>query len=262
MQKSALAVVMCSTFAAVALGFAPAAAPPSKGTVKDTTKQLEKGAKQVEKDVKDAAKSVTGQDGSPDPAMAAWMKFMTPGPEHAELAKLVGMWDIDSTMWMAPGAPPTRSAMSARFEMMLGGRYLKETTTGEFEGQPFEGVGVVGFDNGTRQHVMTWFDNMGTGIIHGTGTMSADGKTCSWKATGTDPMTGKPSMMRMEKTIVDANTFKFDMFSPGPDGKEFKNMAMTYTRRGTTGATTPAAPTRPNTPTAPTTPSTPTAPKR
>jgi len=261
MQKFALAVVVCSTFTAVALGLTPAATPPTKGPAAPKVPSKET-VKQFEKDVKEAVDKVAGQDGSPDPAMAAWVKFMTPGPEHAELARMAGMWDVDTTAWMAPGAPPTRSTMTARFEMLLGGRFLKETITGDFDGMPFEGVGIVGFDNGTRQHVMTWYDTMGTGIMQGTGTMSADGKVCTWKATGTNPMTGQPAPMRMEKTMVDANTFMFNMFAPGPDGKEFKNMAMTYTRRGTSGATAPTAPTRPTAPTAPTAPSTPAAPKR
>jgi hypothetical protein len=32
--------------------------------------------------------------------------------------------------------------------------------------------------------------------------------------------------------MVDENTFFFEMFSSGPDGKEFKNMEITYTRSG------------------------------
>ena len=30
-----------------------------------------------------------------------------PGAEHERLAKSVGTWDVDATMWMAPDAPPS-----------------------------------------------------------------------------------------------------------------------------------------------------------
>ncbi len=46
-----------------------------------------------------------------------------------------------------------------------------------------------------------------------------------------DPMTGKASYMRSEVTWMDANTFKNEMYGPGPDGKEFKRMEIVAKRK-------------------------------
>jgi hypothetical protein len=43
-------------------------------------------------------------------------------------------------------------------------------------------------------------------------------------------------MHRMVTTEKDANTRVFEMFVPGPDGKEMKVMTITYTRRAQKGA--------------------------
>ena len=54
--------------------------------------------------------------------MEAWMKYMTPGPEHQQMASMTGEWNAAVKMWMAPGAPVNESTGTAKFRMILGGR--------------------------------------------------------------------------------------------------------------------------------------------
>ncbi len=157
--------------------------------------------------------------------MQAMMTAMTPGEHHEHMKKLAGNHTYTMKMWMDPSAPPTESTGKRTSEFLLGGRFLEEKYSGTFMGMPFEGIGVLGFDNVQKQYVGTWIDNMGTGIMTSHGTCDKTG----WTMTGesSDPMTGKKWTSRSVVKIVDDNTFTMEMYGPGADGKEYKMMEMT-----------------------------------
>ena len=46
-----------------------------------------------------------------------------------------------------------------------------------------------------------------------------------------DPMTGKMTPMKEKLTIVDDDHHTFEMWMPGPDGKLFRMMEITYARK-------------------------------
>ena len=92
---------------------------------------------------------------------------------------------------------------------------------------PFHGFGISGHNNKTDKFQFCWIDNMGTGIMTGSGTFK--GKVLSWTATATDPMTGDHTM-RGTETFSDPDRFTATMYGPGPDGREYKIMELTYTR--------------------------------
>jgi hypothetical protein len=163
--------------------------------------------------------------------MEAMQKAMTPGEPHKHLARYAGDWTFTNKVWMAPNQPAMESGGTMHGETVLGGRYVQTTWTGNFMGQSFEGRGTDGYDNLSKQYVSTWMDNMGTGILYSTGTCDDKGMKCSLKGDMIDPMTGKKSYMRSEVTWMDANTFKNEMYGPGPDGKEFQWMEMTVKRK-------------------------------
>jgi hypothetical protein len=213
-----------------------------------------------------------GAAGQPpmDPAlakrMAASMNAGTPGLEHQKLVARTGEWDLAVKFWMVPGAPEQASTATATIEPILGGRFLRERVTGEMIGQPFNGEGILGYDNAAKQYVSTWIDSWSTGILESRGTSPDGGKTIEMTGTSTDPESGKPKTSRMVSTMPDGRTMKFESFNQGPDGKEFKSMEIIYTRRGAVGA--PPASGRPGSgtgaggrpPAAPNAPSRPTAP--
>ena len=161
-------------------------------------------------------------------AMQAMMAAMTPGEHHEHLKKLVGNHNYTMKMWMDPTAPPTESTGKRSAELLLGGRFLQEKFTGTFMGMPFEGIGLMGYDNVKKEYVGTWIDNMGTGMMTSHGQCDKTGWTMTGE--GTDPTTGKTWTSRSVVKIVDDNTFTMEMFAPGPDGKEFKMFEMTCKR--------------------------------
>jgi len=164
--------------------------------------------------------------------MEKMAKAATPGPQHQAMQKWVGDWDCTVKYQMDPSQPWQEAKSTATITSLLDGRYVQEVSTGEMMGQPFTGMGVYGFDNVTGKYVSTWIDNMGTGIMHSEGTSDATGKTITWNATMSDPMTGKATKERMVTTMVDDDHHTFEMYGVPPGGKkEMKMMTIDYARK-------------------------------
>ncbi|MBM4112112.1 MAG: DUF1579 domain-containing protein [Phycisphaerae bacterium] len=164
------------------------------------------------------------------PEMAAAMEFMQPCPEHEWLAKRAGTWKVTGKMWMAPEMPPTEIVGTSTYRMILGNRYLVEDVKSTMMGEPFEAMGVTGYNRATNKFQFAWMDTMGTAITGGTGIRSGDGKTLTSTMTTFDPMKGKDVTMRSVETEQDENTITMEMFAPGPTGAEMKMMELTYRR--------------------------------
>ncbi len=131
---------------------------------------------------------------------------------------------------MEPGKPPTESAGTCDFKVLLGGRFLQQEFNGDMMGQPYSGIGTSGYDNLRKRYVSTWIDSMSTGIFVMEGTASADGKTITLKG-GHDEVGGGYMTHRAVWKIVDANTQTFEMYGTHGKGKETKMMEITYTRK-------------------------------
>jgi hypothetical protein len=168
----------------------------------------------------------------PDSAamMKAWENYMTPGAYHQMFAKSDGTWNEEVTMWMDPAAPPMKSTATAVNKMIMGGRYQQSTHTGDFNGMPFEGLSIVGFDNAKKVFVSSWIDNMGTGIMNMEGKWDEKSKAVIFKGKSVDPMTGRDLMVREIFKIVDDNTQVLEMFD-NRMGKENKIMEIRFTRK-------------------------------
>ncbi|HEX9510261.1 MAG TPA: DUF1579 domain-containing protein [Puia sp.] len=165
-----------------------------------------------------------------DAAQKAWMAYMTPGPVHKMVAKSDGEWKADLTMWMAPGAAPTTSTASCTNKMILGGRYQESKYTGTFMGMPFEGVGMLAYDNAKKVFVSSWVDNMGTGMMTLEGPWDDNSKSVTLLGKSVDPMTGKDMNVRQVFKIIDDNAQQLDMYMQ-MNGQEFKTMEIKLTRK-------------------------------
>jgi hypothetical protein len=115
--------------------------------------------------------------------------------------------------------------------MILGGRYLQETMSSSVMGMPFEGMGLLGYDNLRKQYTGVWLDNMSTQITSYSGTYDVKAKAFLMTSESIDAVSGEMMHSRMVTTLVDKNKHIFEVFSPGPDGKEIKNMEIIYERQ-------------------------------
>lgn len=164
--------------------------------------------------------------------MQACMIAGTPGEMHQFIAKGAGTWKGTSTMWMGPGSDPMKSETIATISMVMDGRYAKCEYAGEIPGMgAFNGLGYSGFDNVTQKFVSTWIDNHSSGIMQGTGSLSADKKTLTWNYSYNCPITKKPAVMRQVETYKGDNAMTLEMFGNDPkSGKEYKMMSIDFAR--------------------------------
>jgi hypothetical protein len=163
-------------------------------------------------------------------AMEARAKALaTPGENHKLLDYKVGKWTGEVSFFM-PGMPADKTTCTTEYSWILDGRYLTSHTDGQFNGQTFEGHSVEGYDNLSKKFFFGWIDNMGTGLMTAEGTYDAGTKTWSYSMQTPDETMTKYVKGRSTEKKVDNDHFVGEMYSTGPDGKEYKSMEIRYTR--------------------------------
>jgi len=181
----------------------------------------------------DKAKATAPSQMSPEQKamMEAWQKAATPGERHKQLiSEFEGTWNTKMSSWMDPSAPPSMETGKSVNTAVLGGRQLRMDYSGQYMGQPFQGLGYIGFDNVTGKYFSTWSDNMSTGLFVSEGDYDPASKSYSYRAQMNDPM--KPGTIvpvRQTMRIVDKDHAVFEMYETR-DGKENKSMQIEYTR--------------------------------
>ncbi len=159
--------------------------------------------------------------------MKKWKDSMTPDEHHKKLDGFVGKWDVTMSVQMSPDAPPQITKGTAEYKWVLGGRYLMQESFAKFMGMSSNGIGYNGYDKIRKQYFCVWMDEMGTGVIYGTGDYDSTGKVLTLNVKVDDPMTGE--MGKEQKyvfTWLDDNTFKFVTLEGGKS-----TMEITYERK-------------------------------
>jgi hypothetical protein len=189
---------------------------------------------QSKEKAKPAKKQAAGkQETTPnmEEMMAVYAKYAEPGEFHKHLQPLVGSWNASVKWWMAPGAPANEAKSTEEVKWILDGRFLQQEVRGEMMGKPFMGLGLIGYDNYKKKYVGAWIDSMSTMIWNSQGTCDATGKVITLAGEFDDPATGKKKKARGVTRIIDDNNHIMEWYESGPDGKEFKSMEITYTRK-------------------------------
>jgi hypothetical protein len=183
------------------------------------------GAKEKSESVK---QNSSGHDH--DAMMEKWKEYSTPNENHKVLGALVGDWDYTIKWWMSPEAKPEVSKGTSEVEWIMGGRFIQHEVEGTSMGQPFEGMGVMGYDNEKKQYQSVWIDNMGTGVMRGSGSYDSTTKTLTDEGTFSCPAEGEKSYRGVTK-FIDQDNFTYEWYMAGPDGKEFRAMEIVYARK-------------------------------
>lgn len=196
--------------------------------------QPTKPSKPMPAPAKAPERPAAAQPGSGGEDMQKMMEAMEaagkPGPGQENVAQLAGEWDCLVKFQTVPGQPWMESHATASSKMIYDGRYLQEEVTGEFSGMPFHGMGILGFNNLSKQYQGTWIDNMSTQIETLVGTYDSSKKTFTMNADLDDPMTGKRTHNKQVTVINSADKHTSEFFEVSDDGKEKKVMEITYTR--------------------------------
>ena len=168
-------------------------------------------------------------DAATQAMIAAWHTYALPNDNHKILDPLVGTWSHVAKWWMSPDSQPETSKGTNETTWEIGGRFLVKAVKATSMGQPFEGMGLTGFDNGKQTYQTIWMDNMGTGMMIGEGTYDPGTKTLTDQGRFTDPMIGQRSY-RGIITFIDDDHHSYEMYVADKNGKEFRMMEIMYTR--------------------------------
>jgi hypothetical protein len=174
--------------------------------------------------------SAQAMDQDQQEMMKKWQAFMTPGQYHEQLAYFAGDWTYTGSSWMAPGTPATPTTGTASGEMILGGRYLKQTYQGSSMGMTFDGMGITAYDNHLKMFQSIWIDSLGTAIFLSTG-KPGDGKMREETGDMADIITNEMVTMRNVFTILGPDSYKMEMYNRSKSMPEYKSMEMVFTRK-------------------------------
>lgn len=164
------------------------------------------------------------------PTNTVALDLTQPGPEHSQLLKRIGTWDVAFTQWMAEDEPEKQSKGTSIFTSVFNGRYIHEEYASQFPGKPFMGTGITGYDRAAKHFVTTWHDNMGTGITHLTGSATREGQEITYH--GTKMCAEKQCEVHLRHVVSweSNDCFTISMFNRS-EGKERKVMELVYSRR-------------------------------
>ncbi|HEX5135903.1 MAG TPA: DUF1579 family protein [Planctomycetota bacterium] len=143
---------------------------------------------------------------------AAFDALAEPGEEHARMKALVGEWTTHGVLNM--GAAPTTMDGTASITMILGNRYLRQEFRGTFMGSPYEGHGLIGYDNASKEFVSVFIDNQRTGFLLGKGIETTPGKVWTFESSFNGP--GGTAMKSKEVlTKVSDKELSYEVFMGG-----------------------------------------------
>ena len=165
--------------------------------------------------------------------MAAMKEASTPSEAHTALKAYVGTWKAEVKEWM-PGNPEPRLTKGISInKLILGGRFLEQKYVSTAKGEKFEGQGIIGYDNLAKKYTSTWIDTMTTSQFIQDGTYDPSTKIIAMTGSMTCPMTKKDMPAKTTLSMVDKNSYTFEMFAKDPEtGKEFKALEIVYTKAG------------------------------
>ena len=164
------------------------------------------------------------------PAIAPLAAQEVPKPQvqHQKLARSVGTWDAAIETMGMDGKSHHSKGVSVQ-KMGPGGFWLIDDFQGEMNGVQFTGHGALGYDPRQKLYVQSWI-SMTPMLMVFTGTFDEAGKVLTM--TGDGPgIDGTPIKMKNVTTWTSADSMTFELFVILPDGREVKNMTISYTRR-------------------------------
>jgi hypothetical protein len=163
--------------------------------------------------------------------MGRMKEYSTPNENHQLLAKLAGQWTATVKMWMDPKGDPTVSEGTSNAKIILGGRFLHQDFKGSFMDQPFEGIGVWGYDNLAKKFKSIWYDNMATGIMIASGQYDAATQTITDEGTMSCPLTNGERWMKSVTKIIDADNYTYKSYMKDvKTQEEYLSMEIIYKR--------------------------------
>jgi hypothetical protein len=172
------------------------------------------------------APTLSGQDEPP-------FAFELPDPKHRQhstLRALAGTWEFTMKMEAMPGVPgmeqPTESKGTETAELNCNGLWPKSVVNATYQGKPYQGIWLAGYDPFQRTYVNVWVSSASQECGPSTMKGAYDDRTKTWSWNGVT----SHGEMRSSYTFEDPDRAVETCYMKGPDGAETKYMEITRTR--------------------------------
>lgn len=165
----------------------------------------------------------------PAEAMAKISKAARLCPQHDKLRALAGTWDLQFKHRSGPDAQWQTENGTATCKTVLGGRYLVEELECTYNGTPYEGIRVHGYDCLEGSYFNIWMDTLGTWPVLSRGATD-DSDVLVYHGRWKDPETPGGRPFRTVARKHDENKWQLDLYDT-IDNAEVKVLEATYTRR-------------------------------
>lgn len=163
--------------------------------------------------------------------MARLMKYAQPSEHHKKLEPFIGAWNQTVRIWMTPGADPQTLEGSATYKWIMGGRFVQGTYAGNYMGEPFHGMDLLGYDNFREQYISLWIDNHMTGFMTANGWYNDETDTIIMHGTVDDAMSDFPNRpFRTETKFKSDDHIVYRHYTVDRKGNEFKSMEVVSRR--------------------------------
>src|SRR5262249_20210310 len=131
--------------------------------------------------------------------MEAHEEAIQPGPQHIELMRFAGEFTTKDNFYPPGGEKPLVSDGVSAIRSEMGGRFLVEHNNGSYMNEPYTGVRIYGYNNGSKQYEGVWTYSGSTAIMQLSGDSKDGGKSIEFTANFRDDVTGQP--MKMSVTL-------------------------------------------------------------
>jgi hypothetical protein len=167
-----------------------------------------------------------------------------PAAPHKLLATLEGEWTQTMRLFIEPGQPPVESAGTARYRVILGGRYIQEDVRVQVNGETVEWTALYGYDNAKRTFTAVWADNRSTSLdtaqseptsapaaenTPATASLSLPAAPIRFRGIHEDAGAREPFIWSI--TIESPDRSIIEMFEVSPDGTETRVMQIIQVRQ-------------------------------
>jgi uncharacterized protein DUF1579 len=177
------------------------------------------------------AAAPTGGDNALGKVVDEMTKYTAPGPQHQELAQLVGSWTTRTRVWERPDATPVEFPGSAEYRTILGGRFLELASRSQLGGKESNGIGIFGYDAFKEKYSYYYIHDGETQALTGLGVRDSTTGAIAFTVAMDMPMSGGHDVpIRAVLRRVSGNRHVFEIFEKYVDDREWKVLEITYDR--------------------------------
>lgn len=158
-------------------------------------------------------------------------EYMKLNTAHKNLALENGIWEEDIQYRVAKNSPLQNAKGTVSCKMILNGLHQEFLHKGNMNNFPFEGKGTLSYDNIKKEYIYVWIDNMSSGVTIMKGKMDYEKNILTLNGKNVDPVNKNEKSVKQIITYLSPTQQKIEIFDVDYNGKDFKSMEMTLTKK-------------------------------